>query len=155
MKEIVLFMRKRILVPTDGSENAERAGEYAISLADISGADIIVLNVIDTNYLNAIPQPDLRKSLDKELRADGKNAVEKFKKRLEESQCSGMCKNVQFKILIKEGKPADVILKTIEEENIDQVVIGKSGKHGLERLLLGRTTDKVVRDAKVPVNVIS
>ena len=41
-------MQKRILLPTDGSENAERAGEYAISLADLNGADIIVLNVIDT-----------------------------------------------------------------------------------------------------------
>ncbi len=48
-------MTKKILLPTDGSKNAERAGEYAISLADISGADIIVLNVIDTNYLNATP----------------------------------------------------------------------------------------------------
>ena len=48
-------MTKKILLPTDGSKNAERAGEYAISLADISGADIIVLNVIDTNYLRRSP----------------------------------------------------------------------------------------------------
>lgn len=60
-----------------------------------------------------------------------------------------------FKTLIKKGNPSDVILKTIDDENIDQVVIGKSGKHGLERLILGRTTDRVVRKAKVPVNVIA
>lgn len=148
-------MHKKILLPTDGSENAERAGEYAISLADISGADIIVLNVIDTYYLDAIPQPDLRKSLDKELRADGKRAVENFKTKLEESQCNGMCKNIQFKTLLKEGKPDEIILKTIDEEGVDQVVMGKSGKHGLERVLLGRTTDRVVSDAKISVNVIS
>ena len=41
------------------------------------------------------------------------------------------------------------------KKNIDQVIIGKSGKHGLERFLLGRTSDKVVKEAKVPVNVIS
>lgn len=148
-------MHKKILLPTDGSENAERAGEYAISLADISGADIIVLNVIDTYYLDAIPQPDLRESLDKELRADGKRAVENFKTKLEESQCNGMCKNIQFKTLLKEGKPDEIILKTIDEEGVDQVVMGKSGKHGLERVLLGRTTDRVVSDAKISVNVIS
>lgn len=51
-------MPKKILLPTDGSKNAERAGKYAISLADISGTDIIVLNVIDTYYLDSIPQPD-------------------------------------------------------------------------------------------------
>ncbi len=148
-------MLKKILLPTDGSKNAKRAGEYAISLADVSGAEIIVLNVIDTHYLDAVPQPDVRKNLDDELRADGIKAVEDFKKNLEESQCNGVCKNIQFKTVIKEGKPADIILKTIDEENVDQVIMGKSGKHGLESLLLGRTTDKVVRDAKVHVSVIS
>ena len=148
-------MNKKILLPTDGSKNSERAGEYAISHADITGDEIVVLHVIDTDYLNAIPQPDIRNDLDKELRADGKKAVETFKNQLEDSQCSGKCQNIEFRVLVKEGKPADVILKTIDEENIDQVIIGKSGKHGLERLLLGRTSDKVVKEAKVPVNVIS
>ena len=148
-------MLKKILLPTDGSKNAERAGEYAISLADVSGAEIIVLNVIDTYYLNAIPQPDIRNSLEDELRADGERAVDDFKNKLEESQCNGVCKNIQFKKVIKEGKPSDVILKTIDEECVDQVIMGKSGKHGLESLLLGRTTDRVVKDANVHVSVIS
>jgi nucleotide-binding universal stress UspA family protein len=146
---------KKILLPTDGSENSEKAGEYAISLADISGADILVLNVIDTYYLNALPQRDLRKSLEEELRADGKRAVENFKAKLEESQCEGYCKNIKFRVLIKEGKPSEVILKTIDEEGIDQVIMGKSGKHGIEQFLLGQTTERVVRESKVPVNVIS
>jgi nucleotide-binding universal stress UspA family protein len=148
-------MHKRILLPTDGSKNAERAGEYAISLADLSGADIIVLNVIDTYYLNAITQPDIRESVDEELRASVKKAIERFEEKIEENKCNGTCQNVNFKILIKEGKPADVILKTIDEEKIDQLIIGKSGKHGLERFLLGNTTERVLKEAKVPVNVIS
>ena len=49
-------MRKKILLPTDGSKQAERAGEYAVASADLSGVDIIVLNVIDTHYLDALPQ---------------------------------------------------------------------------------------------------
>jgi len=148
-------MHKRILVPTDGSENAERAGEYAISLADLSGADIIVLNVIDTYYLASIVQPDVRESVDEELRTSVKRAVERFEAKIEENKCNGKCQNVKFKILIKEGKPVDVILKTIDEEEIDQVIIGKFGKHGLERFLLGNTTERVLKEAKVPVNVIS
>ena len=71
-------MPKKILLPTDGSKNAERAGEYAISLADISGADIIVLNVIDTHYLDSIPQPDVRESVDEELRSSVKQSIERF-----------------------------------------------------------------------------
>jgi nucleotide-binding universal stress UspA family protein len=148
-------MNKKILLPTDGSKNSERAGEYAISHADITGDEIVVLHVIDTDYLDSVPQPDVRNDLDKELRADGKRAVETFKTQLEESQCNGKCQNIEFKVLVKEGKPADTIIKTIDEEDIDQVIIGKSGKHGLERFLLGKTTDKVIKAAKVPVNVIS
>jgi nucleotide-binding universal stress UspA family protein len=148
-------MHKRILVPTDGSGNAERAGEYAISLADLSGADIIVLNVIDTYYLASIVQPDVRESVDEELRTSVKKAVERFEAKIEENKCNGKCQNVKFKILIKEGKPVDVILKTIDEEKIDQVIIGKSGKDGLERFLLGNTTERVLKEAKIPVNVIS
>jgi nucleotide-binding universal stress UspA family protein len=148
-------MHKRILLPTDGSENAERAGEYAISLADLNDADIIVLNVIDTYYLSSIIQPDVRESVDEELRASVKRAVERFEAKIEEGKCNGKCQNINFKILIKEGKPADVILKTIDEEGIDQVIMGKSGKHGLERFLLGNTTERVIKEAKVPINVIA
>ena len=57
--------------------------------------------------------------------------------------------------MIKEGKPADVIIKTAEEEGVDQIVLGKSGKHGIEKFLLGSTADRVVREAKVPVDVVS
>lgn len=145
---------KKILLPTDGSENAHRAGEYAIAEADL-GADIIVLYVIDIDYLNALPQQDLRKKLEEGLKEEGKKEIEAFKKKLEDTQCEGHCKNVNLITMIKEGKPADVILKTIEEEGIDQVIMGKSGKHGIEKLILGSTADRVVRGAKVPVNVIS
>lgn len=147
-------MYNKILLPTDGSKQAEKAGEYALSTADFTGAEIIVLYVIDTYYLDALPQPDLREQLDKELRAEGKKAVEDFRAKLEETQCAGKCTNVTLKTVIKEGKPADVILKTIEEEGVDAVVIGKSGKHGFEKFLLGSTAERVVRGAKVPVNVV-
>lgn len=149
------IMTKRILLPTDGSDAAERAGEDAIAMADVGGQDIIVLYVIDTSYLNALPQRDLREQLSDELRKEGEEAVEKFKKRLEESQCEGYCKNINLITMIKEGKPADVILKTADEENVDLITMGKSGKNGLEKLILGNTTERVVRGAKVPVHVVA
>lgn len=148
-------MHKKILLATDNSEQAEKAGEYAISMAGLEGADIIVLYVIDTYYIYALPQQDLREQLDEQLREEGKEAVEKFKSKIEEEQCAGNCKNVNLITMIKAGKPAEVILKTAQEEGVDSIVIGKSGKHGIEKFLLGSTAEKVVREAKVPVNVIS
>ncbi|MGB9980382.1 universal stress protein [Methanobacterium sp.] len=148
-------MYKKILLATDNSEQAEKAGESAISMAGLDSADIIVLYVIDAYYKYALPQKDLREKMDEQLREEGKEAVEKFKSKIEEEQCAGNCKNTNLITMLKEGKPADVILKTAEEENVDQIVIGKSGKHGIEKFLLGSTAEKVIRGAKVPVDVIS
>jgi nucleotide-binding universal stress UspA family protein len=162
-REVISFMFNKILLPMDGSIQAEKAGEYALTSADSFGADIIVLYVVDTYYLNSklstlwvnpLPEPDLTRQSEKELRAEGKNAVESFKNKLEETQCGGKCKNVNIITMIKEGKPADVILETINEEGVDSVVMGKSSKHGIDKFLLGSTTEKVVKEAKIPVHVI-
>ncbi|MGZ7118023.1 MAG: universal stress protein [Methanobacterium sp.] len=148
-------MFKKILLPVDNSELSEKAGGYAINAADLTGADIIVLNVIDTNYLNALPQHDLREKLDEELREEGKEAIEKFEKKLEDEQCAGNCKNTNLITLIKQGKPEDVILETADEMGVDHIIMGKSSKSGIERFILGSTAERVLRGAKVPVNVIS
>lgn len=147
-------MYKKILLPTDGSENSKRAGEQAISLADVTGADIIVLNVIDVNYLQPSYLPSFREDLEKELRNEGKKAIENFKEDLEERQCQGTCKNVKFISKIEEGKPHEVILETMDEEDVDVVVMGASGKHGFDRILLGSTTERVVRETTRPVLVV-
>jgi len=148
-------MSKKILLPTDGSEVSERAGEYAIWVADLNGADIIVLNVIDTDYLNSLPQRDLREKIDKQLCEEGKEALKKFEKKIEEEQCAGNCKNIKLITMIKKGKPEEVILKIANEESVDEIIMGKSGKHGLEKFIVGSTTERVVRQAKVSVSVIS
>jgi len=147
-------MTKKILVPTDNSKQAEKAGEHAIEIADLFG-EIILLYVIDTDYLDELSQPDLKERLRQKLKDEGKQAVENFRQKLEDAKCEGKCKNVELIPLIKEGVPADVILKTIEEEGVDQVIIGKSGKSGITKLLIGSTADKVIRGSKAPVNVIS
>lgn len=148
-------MVKKKLLPTDGSEASQKAGEYAISVAELTGANIIVLNVIDMDYLNSIPQRDLREKLDEEMREEGKSAVEKFENKIEAEKYSGNCKNINIVTMIKKGKPEKVILETAEEENVDEIIMGKSGKHGLEKFFVGSTTERVVRGAKIPVHVIS
>ncbi len=147
-------MFKKILVPTDGSKPSERAGEYAISVADLNSADIILLNVINTDYLDALPQKDLSEKIDEGLREEGEEIVKKFKKKIEDKKCNGNCKNINWISIIRPGKPEDVILEVADDENVDQIIMGKSGKHNIERFLLGSTTERVVRGAKVSVTVI-
>lgn len=147
-------MPKKILLPVNNSAAAERAGEFAIETTGLEGADIIVLNIIDTHYLNSLPQRDLRENLEKEFREEGKDAVEKYEKKIEEEKCSDNCKNIKLITMIKEGKPEDVILKTAQEEKVDEIIIGKSGKEKIERFFVGSTTERVIRGAKVTVSVV-
>ncbi|AIS32583.1 MULTISPECIES: universal stress protein [Methanobacterium] len=148
-----MILYKKILLPTDGSEYSEKAGEYAIWIADKSLSQIIVLNVVDTSYLRSLPQRDLELSLENEFQEEGNAAVQKFSQTLEKSQCEGKC-SIPMVSMIKKGKPAQEIVKTIEEEGIDLVVIGASGKHGFNRLYPGSVTESVVRLASCPVLVV-
>jgi nucleotide-binding universal stress UspA family protein len=52
------------------------------------------------------------------------------------------------------GKPSEEILRTIEEENPDAVVMGRQGETGLSRVLLGSAAEKVARHADVPVTLV-
>ena len=153
-------MYKKILLPIDGSENSKRAGEHAINIADINNSDIIVLIVLEPYYpkipilpISTLPSPD--ENYYEELREEGKKIIEDFKKELEENQCKGKCKNVHITTLIKEGKAYIEILKTMDEENVDLVIMGASGRHSpIDRSILGSVTERVVREAKHPVMVI-
>jgi nucleotide-binding universal stress UspA family protein len=153
-------MYKKILLPIDGSENSKRASQHAIDLADINNSEIIVLFVLEPYYpgtpilpISTLPSPD--ENYYAELRKEGKKIINDFKEELEKNQCKGKCKNVHITTLIKEGKAHIEILKTMDEENVDLVVMGASGRHStLDRTLLGSITEKVIREAKHPVIVI-
>lgn len=147
-------MFKKILLPTDGSKNAERAGAQAIELANLSNADIVVLYVVETDYLESPRLANYRVNIFDELMEEGKNIIKDFKNELEESQCKGFCKNVNLISMVKEGKPYSVILETIDKDNIDLTVMGASGRQGLDRFLLGSVTERVVRESKHPVLVV-
>lgn len=147
-------MYHKILLPTDGSNTSRRAGKHAIWIADKSNAEIIVLSVIDVNYLQPSYLPSFRLDLDKCLRQESEKALKQFKDDLEESQCHGYCKNIKFTIITKEGKPHVEILDTIKEEDIDLVIMGASGRHGIDQYMLGNVTLRVLREAEIPVFII-
>lgn len=142
------------MLPTDGSGNAERAGALAIELANLSNSDIVVLYVVEINLVESPRLVNYRTTLFDELKDEGEKVLEDFRKKLEEEQCKGVCKNANLISSVKEGRPYDVILETIDKENIDLTVMGASGRHGLDRFLLGSVTERVVRESKSPVLVV-
>ena len=144
-------MYQKILLPTDGSKFAEKAAEHAIWIASKSGAEIIVLNVIETSSLVGLPAEDLIVRIKEMLKEEGRRSLERISEMVTEEEKELKIEDIKVNLKTEEGSPADAILKTVEKEDVDLVVMGTSGKHGLDRFLLGSVTEKVVRSAKCPV----
>ncbi|RAP52013.1 MAG: universal stress protein UspA [Methanosphaera sp. rholeuAM270] len=149
-------MYDKILLPTDGSKNSEKAIKHALTIAEYEDAEIIILNVVDSVYLTGLPEEDLITKSEMILEEESKKVtsrVEEIINEIEEEKGSEG-KEIRMSTRTIEGNAADVILKTSEEEDIDLIVIASSGKHMLDRFLLGSVTEKTVRHTKVPILVI-
>ncbi|MGF7117822.1 universal stress protein [Methanobacterium oryzae] len=147
-------MYKKILLPTDGSESAERAAEHAFRFGSRVGAEIIVLNVIETPRFTGI-RPTDEDELRSNLEQEGQKSFDRISDKLTGFRSGEKCeKEVRLTFKFKEGSPADTILKTIGEEGIELVVMGTSGKRGLDRFLLGSVAENTMRSAPCPVLVV-
>ena len=145
-------MFKKILLTTDGFKCSETAAEYAILIAGQNNAELIVLNVLETYSLAGLPVEDFTRKVTEIFRQEGKKALDNINKIFEDQIKQNRFKNeIKLTLMTKEGSPADIILQTAEEENIDLVVMGASGKHAVERFILGSVAEKVLRHAKCPV----
>ena len=138
---------KKILIPTDGSEYAKRAAKHAKWIAQSNDSEILVLNVYETSSLNPIRSRELKKDMKKLWKDDAQKNLTGVLKVLD-----GNGLNVNSKII--EGNPADTILDIVNEQKIDLVVIGSSGKNALDMMFLGSVAEKVVRSAKSAVLVV-
>jgi nucleotide-binding universal stress UspA family protein/CBS domain-containing protein len=155
-----------ILVPHDGSEMSDKALTHAIYLSNMSGAEIVILHVlehihnIDSSAVlagskegGAVEVKDIEKSKkeDYEIRLEGE-----VKKMIEEKMrfCkqAGVKNQVSYKI--QTGKPVDEIIKMSEDVNVDLIVIASSRKPSLTTRLLGRTSRKVIDSIEKPVLII-
>jgi nucleotide-binding universal stress UspA family protein len=139
--EQLTFPYENILVPTDGSTSAARAAEHSLSLASALDATVHVLSVVDETVLG----PDVRSTISAEREQVATDAVDDFVAKAERHGVSNTVRHVE------RGSPIEVILDTIDANDIHAVVMGTTGRRGSERILLGSVAEKTVRSAPVPV----
>ena len=142
----MLIMYKKILVPTDGSEFAKKAQRHALFLAKVSGAEIVAVSVTENNFVNGLPLDDEIYQLNQVLNERSEENLKDFDKLNED--------DVKINHVIREGSPAKVILEVANEEQVDLIVMGSSGKSGFDRFIMGSVADKVVNSAKCAVLVV-
>ncbi len=140
---------KKILLTTDGSKYSEKAEVHALLAAKASGAEIIALSVVENTFSLGLPADDTIIQINQLLKAESEKNLKKVEELKEKSGF-----DVEISLKVAEGNPAQVILETIGDEDIDLVVIGSSGKTGLDRFIMGSVAEKVVKSAKCSVLVV-
>jgi nucleotide-binding universal stress UspA family protein len=136
---------RKILITTDGSDYSFTAGRHAVYLAKSLGAELIVLNVVDTDiafhtgihYSESVAQMD----------QSGKAAVERI-----EQFARGQ--GVSCKGTLLRGEPKSAILQFAADEKVDCIVMGSIGMSAIERVLVGSVSESVMRHAKCPVLLV-
>jgi nucleotide-binding universal stress UspA family protein len=141
----VLFTR--ILCPIDFSDASLGALEYALSLARASDARLTLLHALELFEEGpSVPAYDLS-----EFHRLRQQEAERALVTLVPEDAGEWCRP---QTIVANGSAYRAILRLAEEEGTDLIVIGVHGRNPVERLILGSTTERVVRGAPCPVLTI-
>ncbi len=141
---------KRILVPTDFSDAAEKAFRYALELAGVFGSEIVLLHVLDTRIVSNIYH--IHQLPPEEAREEMRRQAERELEALLDGVPAG---DLSVSVRTVEGIPVMAVGEVAEEIGADLIVIGRQGKTGLNHLLYGSTAEGLVRGAPCPVLTVN
>lgn len=163
---------KNILYATDLSDNARYAFAYALSLADLYGANLILLHalpetpdLVDKNVVGYIGEEKweaIKKSHFQDAKAaligkrrDRTLANEIIDQFREDAKAGlGSHSIPSDEVIVKTGNPVEIILETADENNCDLIVMGTHGQGSLTDTMMGSTARRVVRRSQKPVLVV-
>ena len=139
---------QRILIPVDGSQLSLQAAKQGVYIARKLESKVVFLYVIDVRMIETSSLTGTDPGI---LKTRLRNAAERY---LNEAAKLAEEENITFQNRIREGLPAEDILKEIEEEKIDLVIMGSKGMSGAHRVVIGSTAEEVVRWSPCPVLVV-
>lgn len=142
----------RILVPTDFSEQARAAFEYAVFLGEKMNASVDLLHVweapryVSPDLMLAVPGWSAV-TLEQYSRAQAAKELEEFLVKVDR-------RGVPVKLMMEIGEPSSTIVRAAKDLGSDAIVMGTHGRSGVAQLFLGSVTRKVVSHADCAVITI-
>jgi nucleotide-binding universal stress UspA family protein len=133
---------ERILLATDGSEDAARAAEAASDLAKRSGAELHVVHV--WHDVRGFAHDFVKR----ELRRQGQEILDG---QVERVRAAG---SEVAKAHLRKGRTANEVIALTEEIEVDLLVVGSRGLGTVQRILMGSQSEEIVHRAQVPVLVL-
>lgn len=133
-----------ILIPTDFSDNADLATEFAFQIAAKGGGMVTVLHAYDLPYSDR----SMSTSLLEVMKENAEKNMKDLEKRLSQTYSS------KFETIVRCGNPIRLIAETSDLDQVDLVVMGTKGASGLEEVLIGSNAASVIQNTEVPVLII-
>lgn len=141
---------KKILFPCDFTENSIKIIPYVLSLSEKYNSMIYILHVVDDlSKWGGFFIPHLSMDM---FQNEAVKGAEKMMEKIYNEHLQD-CPDSQKKIIT--GDPALEIIKTVESEEIDLVIMGTHGRKGLEHIILGSVAEHIVKKSPVPVLTIN
>jgi nucleotide-binding universal stress UspA family protein len=139
------YNMKKILVPTDFSDNALKAAFYAAEIARKSGAPVCLLHVAERGNV-FLYQPFPYNGTAKDENLDRLSVLV--------TTLSGMYADINFEMALATGKTTDAIVDFAKTNGFDWIVMGTLGASGIKQVLFGSVTANVIAEAGIPVLAI-
>lgn len=157
-------MYRSILVPVDGSDLSAKAVEQALGLAKMCGATMMPLHVIPP--IEHLPAREFAEDYETSLE-EGYIVPATLRQKIQQDfaaragrMLDAICAKASASavrcqpVVLTSGAPHDAILRQVQQSSCDLIVMASHGRKGMQALLLGSETAKVLVHSKIPVLVV-
>jgi nucleotide-binding universal stress UspA family protein len=138
-------MYKKIVVAIDGSNHSFLAAEHAIELAKLQTGTLVEgIHVLDYEKTKS----DVLHSSDPiQLQMQREEKFKRFRDAFEKAA-------VSYKLIMKHGEPAPMILEHARDTSADLIIIGSRGLNPLQEIVMGSVSSRVAKRAKCPIMIV-
>ncbi|OIB55464.1 universal stress protein [Natrialba sp. SSL1] len=142
-------MPEHVLVPIDRSEQSRTALAFAVD--EHPDATITLLHIIDLGNLTKYGDEGYFFSDDfvDQLRQRGRELLDENR-----TQARERVDGIKIETELRMGSPARTITEYVDTHDVDHVVMGSHGRHGVSRVLIGSVAETVTRRSPVPVTIV-
>ncbi len=134
----------KIIVAYDGSEQALKAFNYAVNLAEKEKASLVVVAVAEPMMFQDDVETETTIDEEQEKLKAGYDSISKY----------AVEKNIPIRLELRAGHPADQIINVAEKEKADLIILGHRGKSVIKRWLLGSVSKRVISYAGCSVMIV-
>ncbi|EHQ34194.1 UspA domain-containing protein [Methanoplanus limicola DSM 2279] len=155
---LVSVMFRRILFPTDFSESSFRAFDCVKSFRKAGTEEVIILHVLDEyevdlvktgiGWINSEKMAEYDSAIESKMKENARQKAEGMKNTLLES-------GINARIIIVKGVVDKEILSCAQRERASVIVMGRHSSDNLKEIILGTTSERVLKQARMPVLMIN